>query len=409
MLNFSAYALEVIRQGGIPALTASLNLGGYGTATLTRDLLSPLQGRLGTLRSSINVATKAPDLSSAFVTCDNGADQYSPDVAGSALYGTDYSGRTLSIAAGITLPTGGVEDVALFQGRLAYVDFSADGATAEFKAVDVLEHLSNTAVGTSEGVTLEDDCPAALILTLLGTSYANVLSYVQSGTFTAMQFQERSERCILRGFTIQRGTWYQNIQQILSHAGDANVRVQSSGQLAYVTYRPQKAAPTEIISPQTCLKSLSWFEDFVPVRNKVKVSRSDGVGGFVDTAYSPLSDTASIAARGTRWDETQQFDYFTEDAPAEQGAGQRLFFKTKPLRTYEMELQYEGVRFEPGDVVLLNHPRLGTADKTVLVVSRDFNPNTLYVKLTAIDSVLTNQPWIYCDGAKTLNGSGVAW
>lgn len=407
MLAFTNYALEVIRQGGIPAFTAVLQLG--SSTSLTPDLISPLQGRLGTMRASINVATKAPDLSAAFVTCDNGADQYSPDVAGSALYGVDYAGRALSIAAGVTLPTGGVEDITLFQGRLAYVDFSAEGATAEFKAVDVLEHLSNTSVGTAEGTTLEDDCPAALILALLGTSYANVLAYVQTTSFTAPQFQERSERCILRGFTIQRGTWYQNIQQILSHAGDANVRVQSSGLLAYVTYRPQKASPTDLIAPNTCLKSLSWYEDFVPVRNKVKVTRSDGAGDFVDTAFSPLSDASSVAAKGARWDDTQQFDFFTEDFPAEQGAGQRLFFKTKPLRTYEMELQYEGIRFEPGDLVLVKHPRLGTASKTVLVVSRDFNPNTLYVKLTAIDSVLTNQPWIYCDGAKTLNGSGVVW
>ena len=69
-------------------------------------------------------------------------------------------------------------------------------------------------------------------------------------------------------------------------------------------------------------------------------------GGFVAAAYSPLVDTASVTARGARWDDTQQFEYFTEDTPAEQAAGQRLYFKTKPLRTYEMQTQFEGIRFD---------------------------------------------------------------
>ena len=209
MIAFSAYALEVIRQGGVPAITATVQLA--STTSLTPDLISPLQGRLGTLRTSINVATKEPELSSAFVTCDNIGDRFSPDVAGSLLYGYDYAGRTLSISAGITLPTGGVENAVLFQGRTAYVSFDAGMATAEFKAVDILEHLNNTSVGTTEGTVLDDDAPSALILKLLGPGYADILTYVTSGTFTAQHFPERSERAIVRGFTIQRGTWYQNL------------------------------------------------------------------------------------------------------------------------------------------------------------------------------------------------------
>lgn len=409
MLGFTSYALEIIRQGGAFAFNATINRGGFGTSSLTPDLLSPLQGRLGTLRTSINVATKAPDLSSAFVTCDNGSDRYSPDVAGSLLNGVDYAGQNLSVSVGIVLPTGGTEDVQVFSGRIAYVDFDVTALSAEFKAVDILEHLGNTSVGTFEGTTFEDDAPSAIILKMLGPSFANLLSYVATTSFTAQHFPERSERCILRGFTIQSGTWLQNIQRALSHAGDANLRVQSSGALAYVTYRPSKVAATELVSPSTCLRTLRFYEDFAPVRNKVKVERSDGSGGFVAAAYSPLVDTASVTARGARWDDTQQFEYFTEDAPAEQAAGQRLYFKTKPLRTYEMQTQFEGIRFEPGDYILIGHESLGTTAKTALVVSRTFNPNTLYVDLVAIDSLLTNQPWIYCDGATPLNAGGVIW
>lgn len=409
MLSFSSYALDVMRDGGRPALRAVLGLIS-GAAEISFDLRSPLDGSSGVLRTSIDAETYEPDLSSAFVTCVNDDDRFSPDVAGSLFNGVDYIGTQLSIYVGVVLPTGGIESIALFSGRLAYVEYSTDERTAEFKAVDALEALSNTSVGDTEGTVLADDCPSALILKLLGTGYANVLSFVDVGSFSSQHFSERSERVIVRGFTVERGSWLTNIQRLLGYAGDASLRVSASGFVSYAVYRPTTTGlATETISPSTCLKSLRWYSDLAAIRNRVVVTHSDGAGDFVKTAHSPIEDSASMSLYGVRWDETKQFDYFTEDHPAEQAAAQRLFFRTNPVRFYEVVAQFEAIRFEPGDFVQLKEAGLGPAGKQALVVSREYDPNSTDVKLVAIDSIFTNRPWIFADGAKTPNDAGVVW
>lgn len=384
--------------------------------------LTPDVKSIGALRNSIRPFTRETEIGQVSITLDNSRRQYSPyndrpsggmsgewvdDGSQTSIFvNRPYHGSKVVVYGGVRFDDTTVEVVPIFTGILDYVelDSSDDQELAILKVDDVLSLLKVPGVGDHvNDAAFADNSPAGLAYKLLGPDYANIpTEFIDIPSFTLAASAERTSGYLCKDFTLQEGTWYDNISRLLAH-GAAGLRVTGAGKLQYFTYRPGSGQPDMTLYPGEHFSRIRFRESATNIRNRIVVQRTD-TGALADTALSPISYQDSIDEYGEKNDSRLSLDLYQSDAPADQVARKNLSVKAWPLGEYDIDAHIACMALEVGDTVRLYDPSFFQVGYNVLdpfkdmvVVERELDEAQDQVRLKAVDFNVEQKCYIYLD------------
>jgi hypothetical protein len=415
MLTFSTQALEELKKrfGCRPAfrieliMTSTFNLtqrANIRTISAIRSAFRPLERRweIGTFSARFDNHDRSLSAQVALT----------PQGTPTIMFGQTAQGSKLTCQLGVELTSGAGEVQTVFIGHVDYVLLDPQSRTAEIKAVDVTEKIRSQATGRTGVDSLHpidptlrfDDCPARLVQRMLGSGFLGLEStLIDSSSFDSAVFDERSSRVIARAYKIPDGSWESAFTALLSLSQSA--LISSSGVIRYYTPKPQRLSGTYTLTVGINASRIRSSGPLSHIRTRARVERSaTDLQSIVETTHSPVIDSVSETKPwGRRDDVTQTHALANEDFPAENAAGRHIFWRSGPIDVYEVSADWQSIRLQSGDVVLVTEPEIGLQSRPCLVLEVSINPPTAVVEITAIDSALTNQPWLYVDNSQTLD------
>ncbi len=406
MIALSYEAERVLRSHGETAMWVQVYITALtgGVIRCAADLLSLADSGCGPIRRSVRPLTREFEISLNGINMDNSLSGYTWRDAASQSYGLKLIGGLVEVDLMIPVPATGTEAYRLHTGILSGITLTGDGGCA-LKLIDPQERLRQSSTGSKAGTVMHDDSPAGLIYTLMGSGYAGIdAAFIDAASFTAAALEERLDRHVVRGFEIGTGSWLDQMNTLLTY-GSAVLTLDRYGKLAYYRMIPDVAlTPVVTITDNDRIRSVRLSKDLATVKNRAHVQRWNG-STYVATSASPLGDADSITDFGDRWDRVRQFRYFDDDPSANLTAGQDVFYQSQPLEIIEIEADISLFNVDIMDAVQVYVSRLGLAGTVFRVFETTLNLAEQSVSLTAMNTILDNQPWLITDNGHLLNGA----
>ena len=375
-----------------------------GTIQCAGDIMSLADAGCGPIRRSVRPLTREFEVNINGVNLDNALGNYTWRDGDSPIYGLKLIGGVAAVDLMIPVEGTGTEAYRLYTGILSGMTITADGGCS-LKIIDPQEKLRQSSTGDKSGKTLPDNSPAGLIYTLFGSGYAGVdPAFIDATSFSTAALEERLDRHVVRGFQIGTGSWLDQINALLAYSS-AVIALDRYGKLSYFRMIPDVSVPGQAyISETDGIRSVKLSRDLATVKNRAHVERWNG-STLVKTGASPLGDATSIADFGDRWDRVRQFRYFDDDASANLTAGQDVFYQSQPLEVIEIEADIGLFVIDVLDGVQVAVPRLGLTGEVFRVFETSINLAEQSVSITAMNTILDNQPWLVTDNGYLLNGT----
>lgn len=375
-----------------------------GVFRCAADLLSLADSGCGPIRRSIRPLTREFEISLSGINLDNSLKGYTWRDAASPIYGLKLIGGLVEVDLMIPGPAATTEAYRLCTGVLSGMTLTGDGGCT-LKLIDPQERLRQSSTGSKAGTIMHDDSPSGLIYTLMGSGYAGVdAAFIDTASFTAAALEERLDRHVVRGFEIGTGSWLDQINALLAYSS-AVLPLDRYGKLSYFRMLPDVSlTPVTAIHDNDGIRSITLSKDLATVKNRAHVQRWNG-STYVATSSSPLGDADSITDFGDRWDRVRQFRYFDDDPSANLTAGQDVFYQSQPLEIVQVEADIWLFNVDVMDAIQVYASRLGLSGTVFRVFETTLNLAEQSVTLTAMNTVLDNQPWLITDNGHLLNGA----
>jgi hypothetical protein len=327
----------------------------------------------------------------------------------------------VTVKMGVRLPNGSTETDTVFTSILVDVGVR-DNGLAELVCIDALARLKRNTIkstllyrdpdetpdsGDETGRVYKNFPPAYVVMELL--QEAGFTSFMNTSTFEDAIFQEATAGFLQDRLELTRGPWWDVISSQLELA-NAGLRWNAAGQLEYFNFRPDQAVNAVVYEFEEGrnLLGLNVRRPDTAVVNSVTVTRNDESGGTVETAASPIQDSASISTHDQR--DQDVVTSFLEDFPADQVGSERMFFQSEPFPVLEVRGAWDSFRVELGDVVQVDaFKRVGLRSQIGTVFAKAINPAG-WVDFLVMDTILTTGgPYLFTDNSQDLNDGQKVW